>query len=125
MTLTCRFWISIWLLSLISLPALAKEPVFFNKDNVASVDLNGDSKDEQLLLMPPRAITIMGTRPSGTPVTLGVIVTDPKKIFILDEKDHGVRRILTYGNEANDYAEIVYGWNPDRRRYEKIQQSPE
>lgn len=94
---------------------------------VAHTDLNEDGIEEIVLKDTTNncAVTksscnyhILAKKSIGEFILLGKI--EAKKLLIGQEYTHGVRNILIYDNDENDYKYKIYAWNALKAQYNEV-----
>lgn len=143
----CRSSILIWplkffpiIIGLLTVPAVAQEPLLFKPLarheqheaitrlltfdgrplpaplSIADIDLNDDGLPEALLRLPDRSVQVFAFPPRRAALNIGMIAPH-RALSVQDRDDYGVRRLKGLGTADNDYAGIVYRWDPWARRY--------
>ncbi len=90
---------------------------------IARVDLNGDGLEEWIVSQQMTACQASASCPvsvvgltDNEPVLLAAL--NARKVGIADEKSYGVRKLLVYTDQSNDFSFKSYAWNPAAREFE-------
>lgn len=102
--------------------AYAAENIVF-RDDVAVIDLNGDSIDERIERRENStqgmSSFLISADKNGKGVSLGTL--NGRKVMAGNHYRHGVRNLLLFQDAGNDFSYDVYGWNPTALGYVLIE----